>query len=102
MSEKLICEHCSSVCPDDDISIGDKYFCCNGCKTVCEILNENDLANYYSMEGGAAAIKPEQIDSDEFAILDNNEIAEKLKTYSINDKSKVTFHLPQIHCSACI
>lgn len=54
------------------------------------------------MEGGAAAIKPEQIDSDEFAILDNNEIAEKLKTYSINDKSKVTFHLPQIHCSACI
>ena len=102
MSEKLICEHCSSVCPDDSISIGEKYFCCNGCKTVYEILNENDLANYYEMEGGAAAIKPEQIDSDEFAILDNTEIAEKLKTYSINNKSKVTFHLPQIHCSACI
>ncbi len=102
MSENLICKHCSSECPDDTISLGDNVFCCNGCKTVYEILNDNNLAGFYNLEDGAGALKPDSIDTDEFAFLDNTEITEKLKTYSINGKSKVIFNLPQIHCSACI
>ena len=102
MSEKLICKHCSSECPDDTISLGDNVFCCNGCKTVYEILQDNNLAGFYKMEDGSGALRPDSIDTDEFAFLDNAEITEKLKTYSINGKSKVIFNLPQIHCSACI
>lgn len=102
MSEKLICKHCSSECPDDTISIGEKVFCCSGCKTVYEILHDSNLDGFYNMEDGSGALKPDSIDTDEFAFLDNTEITEKLKTYSINGKSKVVFHLPQIHCSACI
>jgi P-type Cu+ transporter len=102
MSENLICKHCSSVCPDDTISLGDNIFCCNGCRTVYEILQDNNLSGFYNMEDGSGALKPDSIDSDEFAFLDNKEITEKLKTYSINGKSKVVFNLPQIHCSACI
>ncbi|PKL80802.1 MAG: heavy metal translocating P-type ATPase [Ignavibacteriae bacterium HGW-Ignavibacteriae-4] len=102
MSEKLICKHCSSECPDDTISLGENVFCCNGCKTVYEILQDNNLAGFYNMEDGSGALRPDSIDTDEFAFLDNAEITEKLKTYSINGKSKVIFNLPQIHCSACI
>ncbi|MFA7327099.1 MAG: heavy metal translocating P-type ATPase metal-binding domain-containing protein [Candidatus Kapaibacterium sp.] len=102
MSDKLICKHCSSECPDNTISLGENLFCCNGCKTVYEILHDNNLAGFYNMEDGSGALKPDSIDTDEFAFLDNAEINEKLKTYSINGKSKVVFNLPQIHCSACI
>lgn len=102
MSDKLICKHCSSECPDDTISLGEKLFCCSGCKTVYEILHDNNLAGFYNMEDGSGALKPDSIDTDEYAFLDNAEINEKLKTYSINGKSKVVFNLPQIHCSACI
>lgn len=102
MSDKLICKHCSSECPDDTISLGEKLFCCSGCKTVYEILHDNNLAGFYNMEDGIGALKPDSIDTDEYAFLDNAEINEKLKTYSINGKSKVVFNLPQIHCSACI
>ena len=34
----LVCFHCGDDCRDDSISIGDRIFCCNGCKTVYEIL----------------------------------------------------------------
>ncbi len=102
MSEKLICKHCSSECPDDTISLGEKVFCCSGCKTVYEILHDSNLDGFYNMEDGSGALKPDTVDTDEFAFLDNSEINEKLKTYSINGKSKVVFNLPQIHCSACI
>lgn len=102
MPDKLICKHCNSQCPDDTISIGDNVFCCSGCKTVYEILHESNLDGFYDLEQGKGALKPDALDSDDFAFLDNSEIAEKLKKYNINGKSKVVFHLPQIHCSACI
>lgn len=102
MSEMLPCKHCGTECPDKSISLGENIFCCSGCKTVYEILHQNNLDDFYNMEEGAGALKPESLDSDEFAFLENAEISEKLKTYSINGRSKVAFHLPQIHCSACI
>lgn len=102
MSEKTICNHCSSECPDNTITLGENVFCCSGCKTVYEILHDNNLDGFYNIEGGIGAMKPESIDSDEFAFLENREIVEKLKTYNINDRSKVAFYLPQIHCSACV
>ena len=92
MSE-LICKHCSSECPDDTITLEESVFCCSGCKTVYEILHENNLDGFYNMEDGAGALKPDSVDSDEFAFLENAEITEKLKTYNINGKSKVFIYL---------
>lgn len=100
--DKLLCSHCSSECPDNSINIDDKYFCCTGCKTVYEILHDNDLESFYKYGENAPVLKPEEFDESEFAYLDDEEIKSKLKTYSIGEKSKVSFLLPQIHCSACI
>lgn len=102
MSDSLICKHCSSECPDNSIFIGENLFCCNGCKMVFEILTDNNLTNFYDIEGGKGSFKTETVNEDEFSFLDNLEICEKLKTYHINGNSKVVFRLPQIHCSACI
>ena len=48
--KKLICYHCGEDCPDDEIAIGEKLFCCNGCKTVYELLDANDLCTYYNID----------------------------------------------------
>ena len=43
------CFHCGEDCPEDSYNLNDKYFCCAGCKTVYELLNENNLSNYYTI-----------------------------------------------------
>mgnify|MGYP003466064218 CR=1 FL=1 len=40
---KTTCFHCGEVCNDHEFHLEDKYFCCFGCKTVYEILRDNDL-----------------------------------------------------------
>ena len=49
-SEVLNCYHCGDLCPNSDVQIGEKLFCCNGCKTVYQLLNENKLYNYYNLK----------------------------------------------------
>ncbi|MEQ9415282.1 MAG: heavy metal translocating P-type ATPase metal-binding domain-containing protein, partial [Cyclobacteriaceae bacterium] len=79
----------------------DKSFCCYGCRTVYEILNENDLCEYYDFESNPG-IRLE-IDKDEtFTYLDNPEISSKLLLFEINGLSLVQFYVPAIHCISCI
>ena len=47
---KTTCFHCGEVCNDHEFHLEDKYFCCFGCKTVYEILRDNDLCSYYDMQ----------------------------------------------------
>ena len=47
----LTCFHCGEDCPDDRVHIEEKYFCCEGCKMVYEILNTHQLTHYYQIEG---------------------------------------------------
>lgn len=102
MTEQQYCYHCGNPCPDDSIKTEEKQFCCTGCKTVWEILNSNDLADYYSLEN-KPGIRPDVPDiQDKFAYLDNAEIATKLIQFKENGISVVTFFVPQIHCSSCI
>ncbi|HRE11784.1 MAG TPA: heavy metal translocating P-type ATPase metal-binding domain-containing protein, partial [Ignavibacteria bacterium] len=51
LKEGTLCYHCGDVCKKGlDIQSGDKVFCCTGCKTVYEILNENNLCRYYDLD----------------------------------------------------
>lgn len=99
--EKIICDHCGDVCSDDSIRIGDKVFCCNGCKFVYEMLHESELQEFYEL-AGANGIKPNKIEKDEFAFLDEPKIADKLLQFKGDGKSKITLFLPEIYCSACL
>ncbi|MCO5251730.1 MAG: heavy metal translocating P-type ATPase metal-binding domain-containing protein [Candidatus Kapabacteria bacterium] len=99
--DELICFHCGDVCPDDTIRIDNKYFCCNGCKTVHILLSDNDLTKIYE-EARIGSDSKSKFDKDEFSFLDDNSIVEKLLKYNIENRSKVIFYLPQIYCSACL
>lgn len=96
------CYHCGAKCVTQRINIEDKFFCCEGCKLVYQIINENDLCDYYSLQShpGLAQIKP--LRSDKYLFLDNEAIARKLYRFTDGDLTIVTLYLPAIHCSSCM
>lgn len=99
---KTVCYHCGESCDNETIHIEYKYFCCQGCKTVYEILNKVELCNYYSITEHPGLNQKTQIRSDKFTFLDDEQIKLKLVHFKDAAKSHVTFYLPQMHCSSCI
>lgn len=97
-----ICYHCGTTCITNNIHIGDKAFCCQGCKLVYEILNENGLCDYYNIQShpGISQIKP--IRNDKFAYLDDEKVANRLSNFWSKNYCVVTFYVPAIHCSSCM
>jgi Cu+-exporting ATPase len=94
------CFHCGLDCGSGPVHFNDKCFCCNGCKTVYEILNQNELSCYYDLENSPGTI-PKEIQG-KFDYLENQEIADKIIEFSDGKISVVEFFIPSIHCSACI
>jgi Cu+-exporting ATPase len=97
----LICYHCGDECRDDSIKIDEKLFCCNGCKTVYEILDQNKLCNYYNIEK-TPGISPNFNFGNRFDYLDDPSTIQKILNFQDENISKATFHIPQMHCSSCI
>lgn len=94
------CYHCGDSCNDDIITVDDKNFCCNGCKTVFEIFSENDLTCYYDFQENPGAI-PTEIQG-KYDFLENEQIIEKLLDFNADKTQIVTLYIPHIHCSSCI
>lgn len=96
--QELSCYHCGNICPDNGIYTEDKHFCCEGCKTVYEILESNNLCQYYHIEK-TPGHSPQQA---KFGFLDNPEIVNQLLDFQNSTLSKITFYIPTIHCSSCL
>ena len=94
------CFHCGQEIEKDRIFFDEKAFCCNGCKSVYEILNANNLGNFYELNKNSG-IRPDE-NLSQFDYLDTPEIFEKVVDFSEGNTSVVTFKIPVIHCSSCI
>ena len=99
MSEN--CFHCGLLIEKERISFQEKLFCCLGCKSVYEILNINDLGNFYELNK-RSGIRPNQDNISQFDYLDTPEIFNKVTDFSEGNTSLVTLKIPVIHCSSCI
>ncbi|PIF44079.1 Cu+-exporting ATPase [Chryseobacterium sp. 52] len=95
------CFHCGQGIEKERILFDEKTFCCNGCKSVYEILNINNLTNFYELNK-KAGIRPSDDSSSQFEYLDTPEIFEKVTDFSEGNTSLITFKIPVIHCSSCI
>ncbi|KAA9041109.1 HAD-IC family P-type ATPase [Ginsengibacter hankyongi] len=95
------CYHCSEPC-DDTIKADDKAFCCNGCKQVYLLLNENNLCNYYKLEKNPGIKAKGKFTSERFGYLEDAAIINKLVEFNSTQQTNVVFQLPQMHCSSCI
>ena len=103
--KKLTCYHCGlDMTESETVWFDGKPFCCNGCKTVYEILNKHSLSNYYTINE-TPGIKTDTIDDtikQRYAYLDNPEIEQKLLEFNDGKTKIVNFYIPNIHCSSCI
>ncbi|UTW61163.1 heavy metal translocating P-type ATPase metal-binding domain-containing protein [bacterium SCSIO 12741] len=96
------CAHCGDECPDKSLQLEDKYFCCQGCQTVYQILHENQLEDYYLMENAPGLKLKGTVNQDQFAFLDDPSMASRFIQYEDHQVTRVSFMVPQIHCSSCI
>ena len=101
-AEALHCFHCGDDCPNNSISIGEKAFCCQGCKTVFEILNTNELCDYYSIEDNPGLSPKQDIIANRFDYLDDDSVRGQIIEFSGETTDKVTFQTPGMHCASCI
>lgn len=96
------CYHCGDDCQDSSISFDDKSFCCQGCKTVYEILQENEMCSYYDLNQNAGvSLKAKSFDG-KFDYLEDAAIQSQLLDYQGDTIHKVTFFIPAVHCSSCV
>ncbi|MFN5443983.1 MAG: heavy metal translocating P-type ATPase [Crocinitomicaceae bacterium] len=95
------CYHCG----DDVIGKGyiyvEKKFCCTACRTVYQLLSENNMDAYYILEN-KPGIKPSSSTENKYAFLELDSIQERFIQFKDNGIERVTLFLPSIHCSSCI
>ena len=95
------CYHCGEVCAPDLVEYDQKNFCCQGCKTVYQILSENDLGAYYDLSQKPGITK-NATKSSTYEFLDDPNVLERLVDFSDGQQVRTHFFLPQIHCTACL
>lgn len=95
------CYHCG----DDVIGRGylllEKKFCCTACRTVYQLLSENNMDAYYTLEN-KPGIKPTASNENKYAFLELESIQQKFIQFKEGNIERVTLFLPTIHCSSCI
>ncbi|WP_347158762.1 heavy metal translocating P-type ATPase [Pontibacter chitinilyticus] len=96
------CYHCGDTCNDGPLVAHDKVFCCDGCKTVYELLEENNLCTYYTLEQNPGITGKQPVAESRFAYLDDAGVETQLISFRNDSICKLTFYVPQMHCSSCI
>ncbi len=100
MTDK-VCYHCGDEVIGKGYFFDEKPFCCNGCKTVYQLLKDNNLGSFYTLEANAGA-KPSESNQHKYAFLEVESIKSKFIDFEDEATARVTLFLPQIHCSSCI
>ncbi|MBT0879816.1 MULTISPECIES: heavy metal translocating P-type ATPase [unclassified Campylobacter] len=86
------CSHCKiDFDKNSMIFQGNNAFCCNGCKNVFNLINENNLEDFYKNASNLSKIN-EQISYDE-----NSFFIEKENNYE-----KILILIDNLHCAACV
>lgn len=97
---KQLCYHCGEEI-DQSTYIADQHsFCCLGCQSVYQLLNKNNLGNYYSYNTFPGQQMEES--SVDLSYLAEESIVNQLIDFKNDQLYIITFYIPQIHCSSCI
>lgn len=96
-TNKSICAHCSSeVNPKHAIKEDDKYFCCEGCRSVYHLINDEGFGSFYTKRTDWDDAPPvDQIDADE-------EYFETSIKPLKNGDLELSIVISGIRCAACV
>ena len=96
-----ICFHCGSICETKPLVAEEHTFCCEGCKTVFQILKANNLSDYYAFNTNPG-VSLNKKSNKNFDFLDEPGIKSRILKFTNGVQSGVLFKLPSIHCSSCV
>ncbi len=99
-STDTLCFHCGNEINGELHIADEKHFCCAGCKSVYQILNQNNLCNYYNYNEAPGQTKQEA--EQHFEFLNEPKIFSQLVDYTDDNITLITFYIPAIHCSSCL
>ncbi len=99
---RVPCRHCALPCPEPPVRDGDNHFCCAGCRAVYSILTENGLGRFYDLNDAPGVRPSDAIRDGAFDYLDDEDLRRKLLDFTDSKTSRVTLHIPAIHCIACV
>jgi len=86
------CELCGQLCAEEQVQADDKTFCCVGCRSVYQILN-NDKE---------LSIPIDRKEKRRFDYLDLPEVSDQILIFQSEVHARVRFQIPAIHCSSCV
>src|SRR5688572_18821711 len=86
---ELKCFHCGQPC-EETLWQDDNAFCCYGCKTVYEILNSNNLCQYYDLDK-TPGIQLRSKSDETYAYLNEKDIRKKILDFDSDTFAKVNF-----------
>jgi P-type Cu+ transporter len=101
-TKTTVCFHCGTECDEKAIIHSDMTFCCDGCKTVYELLNQNKLCSYYHLNEHPGLKINQNLWNNQYAYLDHPDIKKKLLKFTDGNQAHIYLHIPQIHCSSCL
>lgn len=97
------CAHCGEPCPNLILGPDERVFCCQGCRSVYEILQQNDLCSYYEREGAiGVSMRTNRVTNDHFAVLDDPGTARHLLVFASSELHRVIWTIPTLHCASCV
>ncbi len=99
--EKVACYHCGQPCEEETIIQDSKNFCCQGCRLVYGILNENNLCEYYDF-ADKPGVSLRHVHEESYSFLDEQSVKQKLLLFDSLTYSSVQFYVPSVHCISCI
>jgi P-type Cu+ transporter len=96
------CYHCGADCEDTTVVHDDKPFCCEGCKLVYELLQENELCSYYDFTQKPGVSPDKNYYAGKYSYLDLPEVHDRIIEFTDGRQTHINWYLPQMHCSSCV
>ena len=101
VSSEIQCFHCGAV-SKHPIELDHRHFCCKGCLSVYQILEKNQLCQYYDFNATPGQTIDETVNRSKFLFLEDENVLQKIIHFKQNHEVHVRFYLPQVHCSSCL
>lgn len=102
IKKQFDCYHCGEKYVYSNVRFDNKDFCCEGCRLVYELLQDNNLCTYYTLNTAPGNTFPNSGHSEKFTYLDNENVSNRLIRFRNANITHVMFYIPKMHCSSCI
>ena len=97
-----ICFHCGEDCTEETVHFDDKAFCCLGCKSAYQILEESDLCGYYDLDANPGINLKNTKHRARFDYLEDEEVITRISDFHDTTRISLTLNIPNIHCTSCV